>query len=143
MGLESVLRRIDRLGYPVWANRVTAASYLAVPAGAAIWFSGPLGSMRSFAGCLLFSAGLAALGVTKLGLGTRETYRRSKAHIERHGRLDERFARAVILGARDGENGCYGYCQEQGLYLAARDSGELETFERARREHSTLFVPHF
>lgn len=143
MGLESVLRRIDRWGYPIWANRIAAASYIAMPAGAAVWLAAPHWSLESFGGFTVGLAGLAGAVGTRFGRSTLRVYRRARRHIEREGRLDPRLSRRVIVGAQEPGNECIGYCEEQGLYLAARDSGQLEAFERARREYSTISVPHF
>lgn len=89
---------------------------------------------------LLFVAGFS-LGATQLGRTTPKFYRRARESIEKTGYLDERIAREIIQGS---ENRAFmGYCQQQGLYLAARDTGQLEAFEEARQKYSKVQIPHF
>ena len=88
---------------------------------------------------LPFFAGL--IGYTKLGLSTLKYYKRTSAHIKKFGRLDRRFAETLIKGT---ENRKFtGYCQLQGLYLAAKRYGQLDVFYAAKSAVSNNVLPNF
>ena len=90
---------------------------------------------------ITFSIGTGFVGITNEGRETFTHYKRAKEHIDNHGRLEPRYAEKVILGSEN--HSFIGYCQQQGLYLAARDYGQLEVFERVRKAHSNVKIPHF
>jgi hypothetical protein len=124
-------------------NRATVVGYALI----AIWqaaphlapqeWKAPLAALTAPIGIL--GAGIA--GYTGFGLTVGHYYRLTAHHIQEHGRLDPRFAEAIILGS---ENRAFtGYCQQQGLYLAARDYGHLDVFEEVRQAYSNVRIPHF
>jgi len=88
---------------------------------------------------LPFLVGL--VGYTNFGLSTLKYYKRTSAHIKKFGRLDRRFAETLIKGT---ENRKFtGYCQLQGLYLAAKRYGQLEIFYAAKSAVSNNVLPNF
>jgi hypothetical protein len=110
-------------------------------------------SLNTFATYQIFGSlvGLLALtplcvafplfGVTLAGTSTLEYYHRSVKHIKRFERLDHRFATTLIKG---GENDAiFGYCELQGMYLAARNYGQLDAFYKAKKEVSNNIIPNF
>ena len=92
---------------------------------------------------LAFLTGCAGgfLGGTGLGISTYRNYKKSQKHIKEFGRLRKKYARVLIEGS---ENCCFiGYCQQQGLYLAAKQAGQLDIFNEAKRKYSRVAIPFF
>lgn len=93
------------------------------------------------------ATGLFLLGITKGGNTTYKIYQRTAKHIKEHGKLDPRFLRKIV---RNEENNmypnkthCHGYCEEQGVYLAARDYGQLDVFREEKERYSDVVIPNF
>lgn len=85
--------------------------------------------------------GIGGLSRTKFGLGTLEFYKKTKRHIKTFGSLSPRFAGRAI---KKTENKILtGYCQLQGMYLAAKELGQEEAFKEAKREFSNCLIPNF
>ncbi len=83
------------------------------------------------------SAGL--MGATVFGCSTLEHYVSARDQIRHYGRLDDRYARTLM----EKNKGCFsGYCQIQGLYLAAKKYSQLEVFMRAKKAYSKNVIPN-
>ncbi|MGV8086088.1 MAG: hypothetical protein ACP5N1_00520 [Candidatus Woesearchaeota archaeon] len=83
----------------------------------------------------------ALIGYTSYGLKTLKYYNRTSNHIKNFGTLDLTFAKTLIKGT---ENKKFtGYCQLQGLYLAAKKYDQLETFYEAKKTVSNNILPNF
>jgi hypothetical protein len=91
-------------------------------------------------GPFLAAGYILAMG-TMCGWTTYEHYKKAADHIKSTGKLDMRYAETLIT--RSENRSFVGYCQQQGLYLAARDYGYLDVFEKARKMHSNVKIPHF
>lgn len=86
-------------------------------------------------------SGMINLG-TKFGAGTLYFYRRTEEHIERYGELKPRVVELWMKHKTENEPE-FGYCQQQGIYLAARKHGQLEAFYEAKERVSKVKIPHF
>ncbi len=83
-----------------------------------------------------------ALVSTKCGAGTLYYYRRTEEHIQKYGGLKPRVVELWIAHTTENE-GWLGYCQQQGIYLAAQKHGQLEAFYEAKNKVSKITIPHF
>jgi len=88
-----------------------------------------------------FWASFLMWSYTTGGLSTLKYYRRTTKHIQKHDKLDLRFAKKLIKGT---ENRKFtGYCQLQGLYLASKKYGQLDVFNEAKKSVSNNILPNF
>ncbi len=75
------------------------------------------------------------------GMSTLKYYKRTATHIKKFGELDRRFAETLI---KETENQKFtGYCQLQGMYLAATRYGQLDAFYKAKSAISNNVIPNF
>ncbi|TAL53435.1 MAG: hypothetical protein EPN86_04450 [Nanoarchaeota archaeon] len=132
-------------------NRITAfgvlslgASFVALSSGAEF----PLPSDANFLDILKTTAvdsatiaGSFALGYSHLGFGTLELYNRTIGHIREHGKLEERYASTVFTS--NSIDRVTGYCQIQGMYLAAAEEGFADEFRRYKEMYSNNIIPNF
>ncbi|MBI2667010.1 hypothetical protein HYX13_05345 [Candidatus Woesearchaeota archaeon] len=82
------------------------------------------------------------IGATLCGSNTIKFYHKTKEHIKQFGALDERFAKKIIMV--DNENtDFYGYCQQQGMYLAALHYGQVKSFREFQKKYSNVKIPFF
>jgi len=142
MGLEQITQQAKRANVYLFGNRVVLVGITFLGYGALTFSSLPAHELNSVTAGLsfcAFCAGAGIVGNARFGCSTIAIYRRSMAHISRYGRLDDRFAKAVINGSEN--EPLTGYCQQQGLYLAARDTGMLATFREAQKQHSNVSIP--
>ena len=79
------------------------------------------------------------LGATVVGFQTITSYRRAKRHIEKNNGFDERYLRTALESDRI----FFNYCPDQGVYLAAKETGHQDEFEKARQKYSVNMIPHF
>lgn len=86
-------------------------------------------------------AGSFVLGYTHLGFGTLNLYNRTTAHIREHGGLEERYASTVFTS--NSIDRVTGYCQIQGMYLAAAREGFADDFRRYQEMYSNNIIPNF
>ncbi len=88
-------------------------------------------------------AGAAISGYNAGGWSTKKIYNKTKKHVKRFGKIDERFFR-VCLGD-DSRKKLTGYCQLQGMYLACRDYAPecLSEFYDLKTKHTKNMVPNF
>jgi hypothetical protein len=87
------------------------------------------------------TAGIMMYFYTGFGLPTLRIYKRTKQHIRDWKKLDHDFFIAYLGG--DVRKPFTGYCQLQGMYLAARDTGHLEEFRELKRKYSKNLLPNF
>lgn len=154
MGLSSIVNSARRIREKGWVrNRVALASNIAAATGLGmgLYGGGQLAQNTPASieeGVIELAIGISAAFIggyaslySKCGTTTQENYVRTLEHINRHGCLDSRYAVQVIEG---GENGMFeGYCEQQGLYLAARDTENLNIFRQVCRARSNIILPFF
>ncbi|MBI2672745.1 hypothetical protein HYX19_00645 [Candidatus Woesearchaeota archaeon] len=84
---------------------------------------------------------VSCFAYTTAGSGTLRYYNRTSKHIKQFRRLDPGFAKTLIEGT---ENRKFtGYCQLQGMYLAAKKYGQLDVFYEAKKKYSKNIIPNF
>ncbi len=142
----SLTGKIESMWVASVGNRVTLASYaFFVPStvmligGFDIPFVSEISEVRYAVRSVAYAGNLASLAgilATEQGRGTLRVYNRTKAHIARHGHLDERFARTVFEGQYfEGEQDEFrGYCQNQGMYLATK-KGDRINFRKWKKRY--------
>ena len=86
--------------------------------------------------------GLLTTGASGCGSGTKKFYRFVERNIERTGDLDQKFLERLI-SLKTENRSLFGYCQLQGMYLAARDYNQLEVFNQAKNNVSNCKIPNF
>lgn len=127
---------VDQLYVGLMGDRVNLASKITLAASTygLIKYKDPL---------LLIPTGLGliAFGYTTEGLGTLKYYNRTSKHIKQFGKLDSEFAKTLIEGT--GNRKFTGYCQIQGMYLAAKKYGQLGAFYEAKKKYSKNIIPNF
>jgi len=112
---------------------------------------------RGFFGAALFGAFILPLatayyiceafgwesGINREYKDAKTFYNIIERHIQRRGNLSQRFVERLMT-VKQVENGKFlGYCQKQGMYLAARNYGQLEVFNQAKENVSNCKIPHF
>jgi hypothetical protein len=93
---------------------------------------------------LMYGAAVAIggvmMGFNTFGSSTYKSYKKTLKHIELCGEIRPDF----FIEYLKYDNGRFiGYCQLQGMYLAARKYGKLESFFQNKRENTTNCVPNF
>ena len=83
-----------------------------------------------------FLAGSNAFGVI-----TEKFYRKTREHILEFGAIDPLFFQKTMEGWEDEKY--YGYCQLQGIFLAAKELNKVEEFRALKREHCKNIIPNF
>lgn len=116
-------------------NRVTLLSTMVVVPGVAL--SAPISPVVASS---LLVGGSLGLCLTNWGAGTQSLYEDTLAHIEKHGFIDSLFFKRALLGDR---YDCLGYCELQGMYLAAKELGLEDQFKELRKEYTTNKIPNF
>ena len=86
------------------------------------------------------SLGLLGIGLTLNGRTTKKYYKKTRKHIELKGELAPEFIEKLIK--KDGNGKILGYCELQGIYLAARDTGNLDVFYRVKNKLSRNIIPN-
>jgi len=100
----------------------------------------PLNLIASITSSLTAIIGSFLIGFNTCGIDTYKSYKRTIKHIEQFGEIMPDFFIKYI----GQDNGHFmGYCQLQGMYLAARKNGKLESFYRNRKEYSKCLIPNF
>jgi hypothetical protein len=127
---------VDQLYVGVAGDRVNLISKIGI-AGSLYG----MGVTESGLWILPFTISTIFFNYTLFGLSTLHYYRRSTKHIQDHEKLDLRFAKTLIKGT---ENRKFtGYCQLQGLYLAAKKYDQLDIFKEAKSSVSNNVLPNF
>ena len=86
-------------------------------------------------------AGTSGILMTANGKTTKRIYERTKEYIGSRGQLEPEFVEQVIKGSENAKY--FGYCELQGVYLAARETGNLEVFNKVKRKYSKIIIPNF
>jgi|SRR3989344_4673884 len=150
----SLTEKVEDAYIQVVGNRVTAAATVATVSSA-----GPLGlfleslfsteqtnpllTVAYATGFVVTS--LIATGYlmeTKCGTKTQQYYRRTEKHIKKYNQLKPRVVELWMTRTTENQ-ATYGYCQQQGIYLAAKKHGQLDAFYEAKRKVSRVKIPHF
>ncbi|MBR9704526.1 hypothetical protein GOV12_03885 [Candidatus Pacearchaeota archaeon] len=92
-------------------------------------------------GSLALLCGISIEIGTLAGVSTKKYYDKTLKHINLRGELTQEFVTTIINGSDN--RWTWGYCQLQGVYLAAKQSGELDTFYKVMKEHSKNLIPNF
>jgi len=142
VGLDTLVRfgeavRISQLG-----NRVSALTNAVLAGSVYLAFSDtqnellPLLAMTGILGNVLVQP------INQCGRKTVHHYRRTLEHIRRNGgRLGLRYVKKII---EKSENEPYiGYCQQQGLFLAAKKTGNVLVFRKLQKRYSNVVLPFF
>jgi len=83
----------------------------------------------------------AIAGYTSFGTSTGRMFRKIDRQIETDGCLNREYVTKVMCQP---ENDCAtGYCQIQGIYLAAKKHGKLAEFRKLQEKYSCNKIPHF
>lgn len=85
---------------------------------------------------------------TWFGKETNKIYKRTKKHIKRYDKIDERFVKAIFKGEECGakyddvsKKSPFGYCEWQGVYLAARALGKNKEFNEIKQQYYRKKIP--
>ena len=144
--LKRTYARKEDFAVGLMGNRVTLASRILALGGIATFLA--LDIPREFRleafNVLAYTTLLPSvvlMASTNCGTTTLDHYRRTRKHMRGNGgKLDLRFAEALIEGS--GNDRFFGYCQQQGLYLAAKRYGQLDVFNEAKKK-SNIVIPFF
>lgn len=68
-------------------------------------------------------------------------YERTKQHIQKFGRIDRRYLKTWL--GHESKYKITGYCQLQGMYLAAQEEGLTKEFAELKGTHTKNIVPNF
>lgn len=88
-----------------------------------------------------FTSGLLGIALTLNGRTTKKYYKKTKKHIELRGELAPEFIEKVIKKSENSK--VLGYCELQGIYLAARDTDNLDVFYQVKNKLSRNIIPNF
>ncbi len=117
---------IQDYGKAVYANKVTLLG-IAI-AGTSLLFESDNEITQQFIENFALNGGAMLIGATKGGLGTFSALRRTRAHLQQHGTLDERMQKI---------NGRY-YCDATGVMAALEEQGMSDIAGERLRETATL-----
>lgn len=132
--MSSLIEKLNNFAVGAFSNRIDLAAKGFVVSGTYLTLeNGPLYLPLALAGAFLTYqcrfVGLSAIGA----------YERTKKNIKRFNRFDDRVARVLFSSSRL----LHGYCEEQGIYLAARDLGFASDFRRLKKKYSKNKIPNF
>ena len=147
----SLTEKVEDAYIKLIGNRVTAAaavSTLAINYGtyeavSYFWDKNPLFAVLSAASgvvATLFSVSYVV--DTKCGARTLYFFRRTEKQIKKFGHLKTK-AIEYWMAKKTENQALYGYCQQQGIYLAAKKHQQLDAFYQAKRRASRVKIPHF
>lgn len=78
---------------------------------------------------IIGSAGFLFSALSEFGSPTVQIYQRTVEHIQRFGRLDEKFVAKYMQAD---------YCCRQGVYMATKEFGFLEDYKKARKHNPSI-----
>ena len=135
--------KVDDVYVSLVGNRLNATfQFISVNTAVLAYSSYEIGSTM---GTVVFAYGsfLSATcsAWTLCGRSTSKYYKRTEEHIKRFGELRPRFLEKLISKTENRE--IVGYCQLQGVYLAARKHGQLAVFYDVKRRCSNNVIPNF
>jgi len=148
----SLTEKVEDAYIRVVGNRVTAAAvvstlaidYATYEAVSYFWDKNPLFAVLSVAGGIvgtLFSASYVV--DTKCGERTLHYFRRTEKRIKKKDRVLSPRVVELWMTRTTENQALYGYCQQQGIYLAAKKHRQLEAFYEVKRKASRVRIPHF
>jgi len=139
--MENLKDKLKNLGVSLIGNRVTALG-IGMSLGSIGYLLTPDSESHLTQGIcsLSYTLGTILCFETFFGSRTAYFYNFTKKHIANKGRIDERFVERVLNPKECGR--LYGYCEQQGVYLALRDAGMKEDFKFVK-ERSRNIIPNF
>ncbi len=145
---EESLTLVERL-QGLYMNRATLISTVNISVYSyPLYLLSNLGSFQSTEelaafGIVTFGCGLSGgvLTGTWFGNGTAQAYKRTKKHILKNSRLDPRAIKALVGKNNDDKE--VGYCELQGVYLAAKELEQLGAFYTGKEKYTKIHAPNF
>lgn len=146
----SLTEKVEDAYIRMIGNRVTAAAalstlaidYATYEAVSYFWDKNPLFAVLSAAGGIVATLFSVSYVVdTNCGSQTLRYFHRTEQRIKKKGlspRVVERWMTNTTENLAQ-----YGYCQQQGIYLAAKKHNQLDAFYQAKRKVSRVRIPHF
>lgn len=120
-------------------NRMVLTSNLVSSAGGALTFTHNMKTWQEALAWLGVATGFSISSLCGFGEKTSFEYQKTKELIDNHGRLGELYPKKIF----EHDSKLFGYCANQGVYLAAREEGELEEYERMKEKYSDNWIPNF
>ena len=129
------MTKLDEIVKGIFMNRISFLGISCVIGGLTGIVTGAIKRDISIAGCsvMTFFTGVYLLGVTEVGSETYNSYERTKSHIQEHGRLSKHFVRTFSQQ----------YCDRQGVYIAAKELGCLNTYKKATKLEGAIRILNF
>ncbi len=139
MGIKETLGSLE---IRLLGNRLFALGMTLVTGGFSASFIYGLNSdtRNFFLSYAVGTVGAGLVGINVCGKFTLETYQRTKKHIKQYGEIRPQFFQEDI---KETNGHICGYCHTQGMYLAAREYGQLESFRSNKRKYSKCLIPNF
>ena len=133
----------DKAYHRLFGNRVTilGASIAVLPYCVDIQNDTLLQTLIMVSSPLITGLGGALLGSTSFGADTYSHYIRAEKHIKKFGELKPKYVQKLIEGSTNRK--FFGYCELQGVYLAAKKYGQLDVFNEVKKSHSNNILPNF
>ncbi|MEK6905736.1 MAG: hypothetical protein AABX24_05025 [Nanoarchaeota archaeon] len=138
----SLAEKVENLYVRLIGNKVTAAATLSILGSTYSSLDGENGFFLSTLLGTINGVAILSLLATKCSAGTLHFYHRTEQHIEKYGLLKPRVVE-LWMATRTENMPELGYCQQQGIYLAARKHGQLNAFYEAKEKASKVKIPHF
>lgn len=137
----SLAEKVENAYIGLIENKVTLAANSLLGGSLYMLFEGNQSPVRLVAAYVSIGLGVVALG-TKCGTGTVQFYCRTEQHIQKYGRLKPRVVELWITHKTENLSN-FGYCQLQGIYLAAKKYDQLDAFYEAKNKVSKVKIPNF
>ena len=137
----SLKETVEDLYVRLVGNRLVLAASLSLASSTYAYIEADDANLRFGTGGIAIYAALALM-IKKCGVGTLQFYRRTEESIQKYGRLKPRVVELWMVHKTENAF-LVGYCQQQGIYLAAKKHGQLEAFYEAKDKVSNVTIPHF
>lgn len=138
----SLAEKVENLYVRLIGNKITAAATLSLLGSTYLSLDGENGYLLSTFFGTVNGVAILSLLATKCSAGTLHFYHRTEQHIEKYGLLKPRVVELWMTEFTENMPEL-GYCQQQGIYLAARKHGQLDAFYEAKEKISKVRIPHF
>jgi len=137
----SLTEKVENLYIRLIGNRLVLAASLSLASSTYVCIEADDANFRfGTSGIAIYAA--LALMLKKCGGGTLQFYRRTEESIQKYGRLKPRVVELWMVHKTENAPQV-GYCQQQGIYLAAKKHGQLDAFYEAKDKVSEVRIPHF
>ncbi len=137
----SLAEKVESAYAALIGNRVTLAANLMAGGTVYTLLESNNPGLRVLVSISIPAAGVILFG-TQCGIGTSYFYQRTKKHIQKYGHLKPRVVELWITHKTENMPEV-GYCQLQGIYLAAKKYNQLDTFYEAKKKVSKVKIPNF